>query len=123
MTTRSDFGSHAGSLSSKSLNVNMCHLILYIATIPYRVRDIFHHLASCCLVAGKGIKGNTVIGGTTDNNYAARPIDLKTGQPDDITGTVIRPPDVHRTLLHAQGFHDFEHISNQDPVLIDAMLG
>jgi hypothetical protein len=80
-----------------------------------------HHLAAACLVAGQGIKGNQVIGGTTDNTYGSRPVDLKTGAPDDINGTVLRPPDVHRTLLHATGL-PYEHISNQDPKLIEAML-
>lgn len=80
-----------------------------------------HHLASSCIVAGNGIKGNQVIGGTTDNTYASRPVDLATGAPEDITGTMLRPPDVQRTVLHAAGL-SYDHLSNQDPVLIEAML-
>ena len=40
-----------------------------------------HHLPSSCLIAGRGIKGNQVIGGTTDNNYGSRPVNLTTGAP------------------------------------------
>ena len=80
-----------------------------------------HHLASACLVAGKGIKGNAVIGATNDVNYGARTIDLATGAPDDELGVPVRPPDVHATLLTAAGLPT-EHISNQDPLLIDAAL-
>ncbi len=81
-----------------------------------------HHLSSACLVAGRGIKGNQVIGGTTDNNYSGRPINMTTGAPDDITGQILRPPDIHRTVLDAAGL-PYEHIANQDPVLVKAMLG
>ena len=80
-----------------------------------------HHLASACIVAGQGVEGNQVIGGTTDNNYASRPIDLTTGAPDDITGTVLRPPDLQRTVLQAAGLAS-DHLSNEDPVVIEAML-
>jgi hypothetical protein len=80
-----------------------------------------HHLSSACLVAGNGIKGNQVIGSTNDLNYGARPTDLTTGASDDEMGTVLRPPDVHRTILNAVGM-PYEHISNQDPVLIPALI-
>ena len=80
-----------------------------------------HHLASACLVAGAGIKGNQVIGATKDTNYDVRPVDLNTGAPDDEMGTILRPSDVHATILEAAKLpHD--HISNQSPKLIPAML-
>ena len=80
-----------------------------------------HHLASACLVAGNGIKGNSVVGATKDSNYDVRPINLETGAPDDEMGTIIRPSDVHATLLSAAGL-PYDHISNQSPKLIKAML-
>ncbi len=80
-----------------------------------------HHLASACLVAGKGIRGNVVIGATKDTNYDSRPANLDTGAPDDEMGTLIKPSDVHATLLTAAGL-PYDHISNQSPKLIKAML-
>lgn len=80
-----------------------------------------HHLASACLVAGSGIKGNQAVGATKDTNYDARPVNLDTGAPDDEMGTLIRPSDVHATLLTAAGL-PYDHISNQDPKLIRAIL-
>ncbi|RME01897.1 MAG: DUF1501 domain-containing protein [Deltaproteobacteria bacterium] len=78
-----------------------------------------HHLSSSCLVAGKGIAGNRVIG-ATDDTFFLQPIDPATGVPDE-RGVRIRPPDIHATLLAALGLpHD--HIANQDPVRIEAML-
>lgn len=68
-----------------------------------------HHLASACLVAGKGIKGNTVIG-QTDKSYGVVPY----------KGTRLRPADVHATVLDAIGYST-EHLSNQSPTIIDAM--
>lgn len=80
-----------------------------------------HHLASACLVAGNGIKGNTVVGATKDSNYDSRPIDLETGAPDDEMGTLIKPSDVHATILEAAKL-PYDHITNQSPKLIKAML-
>jgi uncharacterized protein (DUF1501 family) len=80
-----------------------------------------HHLASSCLVAGKGIAGNRVIGATDDTEFAVRGVDLDTGEAVAEGGTVIRPPDVHATLLKAIGV-DYEHLSNNDPQIIGAML-
>jgi hypothetical protein len=86
---------------------------------PQGGRD--HHLASACLVAGPGIKGNQAIGATKDSNYDVRPINLETGAPDDEMGAIIRPSDVHATLLEAAKLpHD--HITNQSPKIIQAML-
>jgi uncharacterized protein (DUF1501 family) len=80
-----------------------------------------HHLASACLIAGNGIKGNQVIGANKDTNYDARPVNLATGAPDDELGHLVRPSDLHATLLEAAGLcHN--HISNQDPKIITAML-
>jgi hypothetical protein len=72
-------------------------------------------------VAGRGVKGNQVIGATKDTNYDARPVNLETGAPDDEFGVLVRPSDVHASVLAAAGL-PFDHISNQDPKLIKAML-
>jgi hypothetical protein len=79
-----------------------------------------HHLAGACLLAGKGIKGNRVIGGTTDNNFSALPIDVKTGAVAP-KGVTVRPADIHATLCKAMGV-SYEHISNQTPIVVDAIL-
>lgn len=68
-----------------------------------------HHLASSCLVAGKGIRGNTVVGRTTDT-YGVAPFE----------GHKIRPADVHATVFDALGL-SYEHVGNQNPKIIDAM--
>jgi hypothetical protein len=86
---------------------------------PQGGRD--HHLSSACLVAGKGIKGNLVVGANNDKNYEARPMNLATGAPDDDMGFAVRPPDVHATVLQAAGL-PYSHISNQSPQLIKAIL-
>lgn len=86
---------------------------------PQGGRD--HHLASACLLAGQGIKGNMAIGGNKESTYDARPVNLATGAPDDEMGHLIRPSDIHATLLSAAGLC-YNHISNQDPKLISAIL-
>ncbi|MSQ84927.1 MAG: DUF1501 domain-containing protein [Myxococcales bacterium] len=78
-----------------------------------------HHLASSCLLAGKGIKGDTVIG-ATDSGLGMQGLDPLTGQVDP-NQNAARPPDVHATLLHAAGL-GYSHISNQMPRLITAAL-
>jgi hypothetical protein len=79
-----------------------------------------HHLDSACLVAGAGIAGGKVIGATSDDTFSGQPIDPATGAVDP-DGVPVRPADVHATILTAMGL-GIEHISNQDPVIIDAML-
>ncbi|APR84771.1 Tat (Twin-arginine translocation) pathway signal sequence domain protein [Minicystis rosea] len=86
---------------------------------PQGGRD--HHLSSACLVAGQGIKGNLSVGGNRDSNYDSRPMNLSTGAPDDDFGTIVKPSDVHATVLHAAGL-PYDHISNQSPQLIKAIL-
>ena len=79
-----------------------------------------HHLASSCLLAGRGIRGNQVIGATDDVEMGAQRINASTGQVD-AEGVEIRPPDIHATLLQAMGL-SYDHISNQDPVLLESAL-
>ncbi|MBK8256133.1 MAG: DUF1501 domain-containing protein [Polyangiaceae bacterium] len=86
---------------------------------PQGGRD--HHLASACLIAGQGIKGNIAVGANKDTTYDTRPMNLATGQPDDEMGHLVRPSDIHATVLTAAGLC-YNHISNQDPKLITAIL-
>lgn len=79
-----------------------------------------HWLYSSALVAGNGIRGNQVIGQSSDEDYSGLPIDMKTGAIID-QGPLIRPPDVWATVLHAAGL-SYENVSNQSPVLIEPML-
>lgn len=79
-----------------------------------------HFLYSASLIAGPGIKGNQVIGANSDYDYSAMPIDVATGAPDE-NGIIVRPPDVHATVLEAMGM-SHENVSNQSPVLLTAAL-
>jgi uncharacterized protein (DUF1501 family) len=78
-----------------------------------------HHLSTSAIIAGKGIKGNTVVG-ATDDTFTRLLVNPATGMTDN-GKTLIRPPDLHATLLQALGLpHD--HLGNQLPVILEAML-
>lgn len=79
-----------------------------------------HHLGMACLLAGKGIAGNRVIGATSDAQYGAQPIHLVSGQLDP-NGSVLRPTDVHATLLKAAGL-PYSHLTNVTPKIVQAAL-
>lgn len=80
-----------------------------------------HHLASSCLVAGPGIKGNQIFGATSDNAMVVHNVDPATGKPDDAAGIQLRPADIHATLLHSMGL-SYDHLSNQSPQMLSALL-
>ncbi|MDP3232437.1 MAG: DUF1501 domain-containing protein [Myxococcales bacterium] len=80
-----------------------------------------HHLVSSCLVAGPGIRGNTVFGASTNTGMGVTKWNFANGALNAASGNVIRPPDVHATLLKSMGL-SFGHISNQSPVPIDALI-
>jgi uncharacterized protein (DUF1501 family) len=80
-----------------------------------------HHLVSSCLLAGPGIKGNTVFGASTNPGMGVTKWNFRTGAMDANGGNLIRPPDVHATLLKSMGL-SFGHISNQSPSPIDALI-
>ena len=84
-----------------------------------------HHLSSSCCVAGPGLKKNVVIGATADINLAFQPIDTTTGQVQLNTSApnawVVRPPDVHVTVLQSMGLSP-AYLSNQAPSVISALL-
>lgn len=78
-----------------------------------------HHLSSSCIVAGAGIRGNTVIGGT-DDTYTRLRVNPITGETGD-GRSLIRPPDVHASILAAMGL-PYDHLANQVPTILEAML-
>lgn len=80
-----------------------------------------HHFTSSCLLAGPGIKGNTVFGASTNPGMGVTKWNFATGAMDATGGRLIRPPDLHATLLKSMGL-TFGHISNQSPVAIDALI-
>jgi uncharacterized protein (DUF1501 family) len=80
-----------------------------------------HHLASSCVVAGPGIKGNQIFGATSDKDMVVRNVDPTTGKPDDAAGIQLRPADIHATLLHSMGL-SYDHLSNQSPQMLPALL-
>jgi len=79
-----------------------------------------HHLASSCILGGMGIRGNKVIGGTDDTNYALQPVDVSTGSTAD-DGITLTPSDVHATVFEAMGANA-DHLANNDPTIIDALI-
>ncbi|HHH28098.1 MAG TPA: DUF1501 domain-containing protein [Polyangiaceae bacterium] len=79
-----------------------------------------HHLANSCVIAGQGIRGNQVIGATNDNNYGVMPVNFASGAPSE-SGEVIRPTDLHATVLEAMGM-SHEPLANQEPRIIEALL-
>jgi uncharacterized protein (DUF1501 family) len=79
-----------------------------------------HHLTGSCLVAGPGLKRGKVYGGSSAVGMQVRPVNLSTGAPDN-AGQVIRPSDLHATLLHSIGM-DGSHLSNQSPRLLTGLL-
>lgn len=52
---------------------------------------------------------------------AARPCDFKSGLPDDLNGKAIRPADLHATMFKSMGLQ-YDHISNQSPEIVAALL-
>lgn len=79
-----------------------------------------HHLSSSCVAAGPGLRGNTVIGATTDEHMVFQPLDLKSGRATP-NGITLRPSDVHATVLKSMGIA-YDHIANQSPQIVEAML-
>lgn len=79
-----------------------------------------HHLTGSCLVAGPGIKGDTVIGASSDVGMGIQKVNGTTGLVD-ANGMLLRPPDVHATVLKSMGLSS-SHLSNQSPQFINAML-
>lgn len=79
-----------------------------------------HHLTSSCLLAGPGIKGNTVFGASTNTGMGTQKWNFATGVVDATAGSVIRPTDVHATLLDSMGL-SYAHLSNQSPRVISAI--
>ncbi|MFO0560314.1 MAG: DUF1501 domain-containing protein [Polyangiales bacterium] len=70
-----------------------------------------HHLASSCLIAGAGIRGNTVVG---ESGRVAMGIGLwdfvnnrATDSPEQ--GRAIMPPDIAATLIASTGFDPGDH--------------
>jgi uncharacterized protein (DUF1501 family) len=79
-----------------------------------------HHLTSSCLVAGPGIKGNTVFGASSNTGMTTQKWNFANGALDATGGAVIRPADVHATLLDSMGL-SYSHLSNQSPRIISSI--
>jgi uncharacterized protein (DUF1501 family) len=79
-----------------------------------------HHLVSSCLLSGPGIKGNTVFGASSNQGMGVQKWNFVTGALDPAAGHLIRPADVHATLLDSMGLGT-GHLSNQGPRLIRAI--
>lgn len=79
-----------------------------------------HHLTASCLLAGPGLKGNTVFGASTDTGMGTQKFNFRTGMADAM-GALIRPADVHATVLQSMGLSS-AHLSNQSPRVIEALI-
>ncbi len=79
-----------------------------------------HHLVSSCLLSGPGIKGNTVFGASSNQGMQVQKWNLNSGALDPSGGKVIRPADVHATIVDSMGL-SYSHLSNQSPNLIRAI--
>lgn len=80
-----------------------------------------HHLTGSCLMAGAGLKGGTVFGASTDAGMQVQKFDFASGAVDAANGTLIRPSDVHATLLQSMGL-GYGHLSNTTPRTIGRLL-
>ena len=82
-----------------------------------------HHLSSSCLVAGPGVRGDTVLGATSDVQMAAQTVDPLTGALKDAAqgGVSVRPADVLATLLTSMGLPTGA-LGNQEPRLLRPLL-
>ena len=58
--------------------------------------------------------------GGTGKDMAVEPMNLDTGEVDP-SGALIRPADVHATVLESMGL-DHGHLANQSPQIIRAVL-
>lgn len=67
-----------------------------------------HSLTNSALLLGKGIRGNTVIGASSNSGMQPQATNLATGQVDP-AGTVIRPEHVLATVLECGGY-DRDHL-------------
>lgn len=61
-----------------------------------------HHLTGSCILAGAGIRGNTVFGASSDVGMAAPRWDFANNRPSD-AGEVIKPEHVGATLMASAG--------------------
>lgn len=76
-----------------------------------------HHVTSSCLLAGPGIKGNTVFGASSDIGMLTQKWDFATGALDNTAGAMIRPSDIHATVLDSMGL-PYSHLANQTPKIL-----
>lgn len=79
-----------------------------------------HHLTSSCLLAGPGIRGNRVFGASSNSGMGTQKWNFASGAVDAANGSLIRPADVHATLLDSMGL-SYSHLSNQTPQVITAI--
>ncbi|MBL8909299.1 MAG: DUF1501 domain-containing protein [Archangium sp.] len=67
-----------------------------------------HSLTNSAVLLGKGIRGNTVIGASSDNGMQPQAVNLSTGAVDP-AGDVVRPEHVLATVLECGGY-DRNHL-------------
>lgn len=80
-----------------------------------------HHLTNSCLVKGPGILGGRVFGASSDAGMGAQKWNFMTGALNATSGKLIKPTDVHATLLRSMGL-TYNHITNNLPELMRPLL-
>jgi uncharacterized protein (DUF1501 family) len=79
-----------------------------------------HHQVSSALVSGPGLRGGMVFGATSESSMGPLKWNFATGGENATSGRVIRPSDVHATVLDSMGL-SFSNLSNQSPAVIAAL--
>lgn len=79
-----------------------------------------HFLGSSVMVSGPKIRGNMVVGATSDALMVPQNVDLATGAVR-ADGVKVRPADIHATLLSSMGI-SIDPLKNQSPNVISALL-
>ena len=62
-----------------------------------------HALTNCCFLLGAGIRGNTVVGASSNDGMQPLPINPMTGAVDPM-GTIVKPEHVLATVLETAGY-------------------
>lgn len=79
-----------------------------------------HHICNSCLVAGPNVRGNLVVGRSSDKGAMPVAWDPILNR-EDAGGVLMRPVDVHHTLLQSMGLST-AHLDNQNPHPISALI-
>jgi len=78
-----------------------------------------HHITNACMLLGGGLKAG-VYGRSSDVALRPQPMNLTTGEVDEVNGVIPKPEHIYQTLLYHAGFQRDDANFGVGP--IDAML-